>query len=93
MRPFFGILTALLVAVGFIVPLAWIGAAVCALLAIGSAPSGKRADGKARTGGLLGGVIDNIAVASKMRDCPYCRAKIVKDAKKCPHCGEWVQKD
>lgn len=25
--------------------------------------------------------------------CPYCNAEISSDAKKCKHCGEWVNKD
>ena len=93
MRTFFGILTALLVAVGFIVPLAWIGAAVCALLAIGSSPGGVRPDGRPRSGGLFGPLLDDLAMRGVTRNCPYCRAKIMKDAKKCPHCGEWVDKE
>ncbi len=29
----------------------------------------------------------------KITLCPYCNAEISSDAKKCKHCGEWVNKD
>lgn len=65
MRPFFSTLTIILIVVGFFMPLAWAGAAVCAFLAIGASPGGKRADGKARTGGLLGGLWDDAVISHK----------------------------
>ena len=92
MRNLFIGLTAIFVILGFVFPPAWIVAIICCMLAIGSRPSGLRADGKKKTGGLLGGVWDDITVASKMKNCPYCKSKIRKDASKCPHCGEWVTK-
>ena len=55
-------------------------------------PKTLRPDGKPRTGGLFGGLIDDIVISSKMRDCPFCLMKIDKKAAKCPHCGEWVNK-
>lgn len=57
---------------------------IVAVIAIGLAPSGKRVDGKARTGGLLGGVWDSVAAPSKR--CASCRVDIPKAAKRCPHC-------
>jgi len=88
MRNFFAAATIGLIILGFIIPMAW--AVITGMLAIGSAPTGRREDGKKRTGGLLGGVIDDIVVASKMIDCPFCKAKIEKGVQKCKHCGEWV---
>ena len=90
MRIFFILLTVGLIVIGFINPFAWIGAVIAGVLAMLSAPSGTRADGKRRTGGLLGGVVDNIVIASKMQECPNCKAKIMKDASKCRNYGEWV---
>ena len=90
MRSFFAALTIGLIVIGFIVPLAWVGAVITGLVAIGLAPPGTRADGKRRTGGLLGGLWDDIVVGYKMDDCPYCKAKIQHDAVKCRYCGEWV---
>jgi len=90
MKSFFSILTAILFAVGFIAPVAWAMAVVTAIIAIGCAPAGRRADGKRKTGGLLGGVWDELVVATKMKECPFCKSKIMKDASKCSHCGEWV---
>lgn len=91
MRTFFSLLTIGLILVGFFFPLAWAGAVITGIIAIGSAPSGKRADGKSRTGGLLGGVIDNAVVSSKMRDCPFCGNQIFRKAVKCPYCHEKVE--
>jgi hypothetical protein len=91
MRPFFTILTIGLILVGFLVPIAWIGAVITGLLAIGSAPPGVRPDGKKRTGGVFGGAIDRYAVSRTMRECPYCKSLIRRDATKCPNCSEWVE--
>lgn len=90
MRTSFTVLTVILVFVGFIIPLAWIGAIMCGLLIIASAPPGLRPDGKRRTGGLFGGLIDDIAIGMKMKDCPYCKSKIHNDAVRCPYCTEWL---
>jgi len=91
MKAFFSIFTVLLVAVGFIVPVAWVFAIVTGIIAIIAAPAGRRADGKRRTGGLLGGLWDDVVIGLKMATCPHCKSKIIKDASKCPYCGEWVQ--
>ena len=91
MKSFFSILTIGLIVIGFVAPIAWIGAIITGIIAIGSAPAGKRPDGKARTGGLLGGLWDNYRVSKTMTDCPFCKSKIMKDAAKCPNCGEWVK--
>jgi len=53
-------------------------------IAIGSAPSGKRVDGKSKNGGLLGGLLDQWEAPSKT--CSECKTEIVKDAIRCPHC-------
>jgi hypothetical protein len=53
-----------------------------------------RADGKPKTSGPFGWIIDNAEVKHKMRDCPLCFQKIMKAASKCPHCsGEVDQTD
>ena len=51
MRNFFLVIAIILVLLGFFFLPLWIGAAVCLALAIFSAPSGLRADGKKKTGG------------------------------------------
>jgi len=90
MRTFWGVLTIGLIVVGFLVPLAWIGAIVTGLLTIGSRPVGTRADGERRTGGLFGGMIDSGAVKQNTKECPYCKTPIKIQSLKCPHCAEWV---
>lgn len=90
MKPFFTLLTIGLIVIGFAAPLAWGVAVVTAVVAIGASPPGRRADGIKHTGGLLGGVWDNMMVNASMADCPYCHSKIKKTSQKCVHCGEWV---
>jgi len=92
MKRLFGGLTVGLIVVGFLAPVAWVFAILTGFVAIGVAPSGKRADGKNRTGGLFGGVWDAVAIKATMHECPYCRSLIPKDAAKCKHCGEWVDR-
>ena len=29
----------------------------------------------------------------KTRNCPYCGEEIMADAKKCRHCGEWLEEE
>ncbi len=65
MRPIFNILTFALIVVGFFVPIAWGAALVTFVLAIGASPGGKREDGKARSGGLLGGMWDDAVISHK----------------------------
>ena len=91
MRPTFQILAIISVIVGFMFPAAFLGAIVFGFLAIASAPSGLRADGKPKTGGLLGGFWDDIVIGCKMDDCPFCGSKIMADVQKCKHCGQWVK--
>jgi len=69
MRIFFLILAAILAIFGVFFPLLWVGATICLILAVSFAPSGLRADGKKKTGGLLGGLWDSVAVKnSQMRE-------------------------
>lgn len=93
MKNTFWILTIILVLFGFAFPVVWIGAVISGFIAISAAPEGRRLDGKKRTGGLLGGVLDDFVVGMKMMDCPYCKSKIMRDAQKCANCGEWLKKD
>ncbi|MEX0624572.1 zinc ribbon domain-containing protein [Saccharospirillum sp.] len=86
MKTTFWVLTLLLAIAGFVIPLLWGAALITALIAIVSAPPGKRADGKAKTGGLLGGVWDSAVISSKMKKCPSCAELIKKEAKVCKHC-------
>ena len=65
MRPLFNLLTIIFVVVGFFIPIVWALAVVTAVLAIGSSPGGVRADGKSKTGGLLGGLWDDAVISHK----------------------------
>lgn len=85
MRGLFFLVALLLGIAGFVMPGLWWGAALFAVIAIGMAPPGKRVDGKARTGGLLGGVWDSIAAPAKK--CPFCMQQIPRAATRCPKCA------
>ena len=76
---------------GFAFPLLWIGAIIAGIIAAGAAPEGRRIDGRGKTGGLLGGMVDNIALMGKTTVCPYCQSRIMKSTLKCPNCGEWMK--
>ena len=65
MRPLFNLLTIIFVVLGFFIPMVWVLAAITAVLAIGSSPGGVRADGKSKTGGLLGGLWDDAVISHK----------------------------
>lgn len=93
MRNFFIGLTVILILIGFAFPPAFIGALLTAFIAVGAAPPGVRADGKRKTGGLLGGAWDAAVIASKMRDCPHCMQKVHKDATRCNHCQGEITPD
>ena len=91
MRNFFSFLTIGLIVIGFICPIAWAGAFISGILAMASSPPGKRPDGKKKTGGLFGGMIDNYQIKNTMKDCPFCKSKIMKDATKCPNCRSTIK--
>ena len=84
------ITTVILIIAGFAIPILWAGAIVTAFLATAASPGGVRADGKKKSGGLFGPVIDDIAVSMNTKKCPYCEKKKKKTVKKCPHCAEWL---
>ena len=50
-----------------------------------------REDGKQRSGGLFGSVVDGFVVGYKMVDCPYCKNQILRTAIKCQHCHEYIK--
>jgi len=77
-----------IIAIVFALAGLWPLGLLLAIVAIGMSPGGKRVDGKARTGGLLGGLWDAVAAPSK--DCPACRTDIPMKATRCPHCTEAI---
>lgn len=93
MRPFFSALMLGSILIGFVVPAAWVLTPIAALCWIVAAPPGKRPDGKAKTGGILGGVWDSFAVSLTMAPCIYCQELVRKDSLKCKHCGEWYSEN
>ncbi len=93
MKSALGVITIILAIAGFFVPVLWVFAIITLFFWIGLRPAGLRADGKRKTGGLLGALIDDLSVHSKMRKCPYCKALIFRDALKCNHCGEFLKKE
>ena len=59
MKTFFSISSVICLAAGFVFPALWAASLLLAIFAIGAAPSGRRKDGKRRTGGLLGSLWDD----------------------------------
>lgn len=88
MRSFFAGLTIIFIVIGLVFPIAWIGAIISVLCAVGASPGGLRPDGKPRTGGLLGGWMDQRELARTMKKCPACKSLIPIDATRCRHCTE-----
>lgn len=90
MKSFFSLLAVVSIVGGFFLPVLWVVALISIIIAIGAAPEGKRADGKAKTGGLLGGVWDSAVVSATMKKCPHCLSDIPKEASVCRHCARDV---
>jgi hypothetical protein len=93
MKSFFWMVTVVCVIAGLFVPVLWMVAIFTGILAIASAPAGQRADGKDRTGGLLGGVWDGAVISATMQNCPHCLSKIPKNAAVCRYCTRTVFED
>ena len=90
----------ILLTIGFVVagfffsPFAYIGAVFSGILAIGIKPAGIRADQTTSISGLSTGIHTRSGSTTgthSLRDCPFCLQKIKVDARKCPHCGEYVE--
>lgn len=92
MKKTFTVLTIILAIIGFALPVLWIGAVISGIIAASASPEGYRIDGRRKTGGLFGGVMDDIALMGKTAICPYCQSKIIKNVSKCANCGEWLIK-
>lgn len=65
MRSFFTLLAIVCAVAGFFMPLLWAGTVLFIVIAMGSSSGEKREDGKATTGGLLGGVWDKAVIDHK----------------------------
>ncbi len=87
MKKFLGFLTIGLIVIGFINPAAWIGAIFTGCFAMMSSPEGFRADGKRKSGGLFGPLVDSFILSGKTKQCPFCKSTIMKEATKCRYCG------
>lgn len=92
MRNFFFGFAAIFFFIAFVFPVFFVFSFFSFVFAIGSSPPGLRPDGKRRTGGLLGGIIDNHQINATMHECNYCKEMIPNNAKKCKYCGEWSEK-
>jgi len=71
----------------FVSPMLLLIGAVLFLVSVGLAPEGTRADGKPKTGGLLGGLWDAYAVSVSTKKCPHCAELVKTEATVCKHCG------
>ncbi len=91
MRYIFIALTIALIIIGFHAKLAWIGAAITAILAVISPRPNVKEDLATNTGKIFNDLRHVGAEGQTVRDCPFCLQKIKAEARKCPHCGEWVE--
>lgn len=68
--------------------LAGVAGIVFLVIGVGCSPAGRRADGKRRTGGLLGGVWDAAMEEVNTKKCPFCGERILKEAIVCRFCDK-----
>lgn len=80
------ILTLIFAAVSLKAPIAWVFVALFGTFALYYIFTGKGTGGKAREKSAATVAWEN-AVASALKDCPFCKTKIVKSASECPYCG------
>jgi len=69
-------------------PLFFVATIGLGVLLGGMSPADLRSDGKRKSGGILGSLIDRVEIDATMKDCPYCGSKVFKKAVKCQHCHE-----
>ena len=86
MKNAFIILTLLSVVVGFKAPIAWVFVILFGTCALYCILTGEGTGGKAREKSAAAVAWED-AVDSALKDCPFCKSKIIKSASECPYCG------
>jgi len=86
MKNAFIILTLLSVVVGFKAPIAWVFVVLFGTCALYCILTGKGTGGKVREKSAATVTWED-AVDSALKDCPFCKSKIVKSVSECPYCG------
>ncbi len=92
MKNAFIILTLLSVVVGFKAPIAWVFAALFGTFALYCLFTGKGKGGRVREKSPAA-VAWEEAVDSALKDCPFCKSRIMKSAYECPYCGVLLEEN
>lgn len=80
------ILTLIFVVLSLKAPIAWLFVALFGTFALYCLLTGKGAGSKVREKSAAALAWED-AVDSSLKDCPFCKSKIVKSASECPYCG------
>jgi len=86
MKNAFIILTLLSVVVGFKASIAWVFVILFGTCSLYCILAGKGTGGKVREKTAATAAWED-TVASALKDCPFCKSKIIKSASECPYCG------
>jgi DNA-directed RNA polymerase subunit RPC12/RpoP len=76
---------------GFVAHDLWYVAVPALIMSLAMSPSGRRPDGLKRLPGPFGWILDEIVISIKMKDCPHCGHKIMKNEKVCLFCKKEVE--
>jgi len=80
------ILTLIFVVISLKAPIAWVFVALFGTFALYCLLTGKGTGGKVREKSAAASAWED-AVDSALKDCPFCKSKIIKSASECPYCG------
>jgi hypothetical protein len=80
------ILTLIFVVVSLKAPIAGVFVALFGTLALYCLLTGKGTGGKVREKSAAAAAWED-AVDSALKECPFCKSKIIKSASECPYCG------
>ena len=86
MKNAFIILTLIFVIIGIKVPIAWVFVILFGTFALYCLLTGKGTGGKVREKSAAAVAWED-TVDSALKECPFCKSKIIKSASECPYCG------
>lgn len=86
MRDTFLVLGVVCGILGLILHDLWYVAVPALILSFLMSPPGRRPDGQKRLPGPLGGILDEIIISIKMKNCPHCGYKVLKKDTICFYC-------